>query len=101
MGARYIVARYDCENSMDDFLEKVILDLAGVLGLSQVRPSVVHAGSGGLAVIRVERSGLEILRAALALQERDCLKIIKVAGTLRKALETLNSLSKSLSTKSI
>jgi len=76
---------------LQGFLEEAIVEMAGIIGLARARPSVIHLGQS-LAIVRVDREGLDTLRAALAMSRKNCVKIVRVTGTLKKARSILSQL---------
>lgn len=85
--ARYIVAVIEEQVDLAAHVLEVVAEFSGVMGLAKVRPTVVRVDhEKRLAVVRVEREGLPIFRAALAAYPRPVLRILKVTGTLRRAL---------------
>jgi len=92
-GARYIVAVIEEPGDLATRIVEVVVEFSGVAGLARVRPTIVRIDAGRrVAVVRVEREGLSLLRAALAAYPRPVLKIVKVTGTLRRALRIAESL---------
>ncbi|GEM_PF-1619153 len=92
-GARYIVAVIEEPGDLATRIVEVVVEFLGVAGLARVRPTIVRIDAGRrVAVVRVEREGLSLLRAALAAYPKPVLRIVKVTGTLRRALRIAESL---------
>ena len=91
---RYVIVKVNTHEQLETCLEKAVLELWGLRGLAETGLNVVYIDERkGLAVIRVRREGLHLLRAALAAYPKPIVRIIKVAGTLRKAEKIAESLS--------
>lgn len=92
---RYIVvasAQGDSE-LLSRALVEAVKELWGVAGLAAVDPVVVHLEwERGAAVVRVRREGLAYFRAAVAAHPEPVVRVVKVAGTLRKAVRIARSL---------
>ncbi len=92
---RYVIveaAEVDAR-SLESKLVAAVMRLGGILGLAEVEPMIVHVcADKRLAVIRVKRGGLVLFRAALAAHKEPLVRVIKVAGTLRKARAICTSL---------
>jgi RNase P/RNase MRP subunit POP5 len=92
---RYVIVKVaDADaNLLESKLAAAVVRLGGVLGLARVEPAVVYVRADkGLAVVRVKREGLLLFRAALAAYKEPLARVVKVAGTLRKARAICSSL---------
>lgn len=90
---RYVIARVLTSDPLEDSLVKAVRELWGLRGLAEARISVVRMHSQkGLAIIKVRREGLLILRAALAVHPSPIVRIVRVAGTLKRAERIAGSL---------
>mgnify|MGYP001626201452 CR=1 FL=1 len=90
---RYVVARVLAEGDLEELLKSSVKELWGLRGLAEVQPSVVELDERArVAVVRVRREGLPLLRAALAVHPRPLLEVLKVTGTLRRARRVAGSL---------
>lgn len=91
---RYVIVVILVKEPLEACLENAVLELWGLRGLAETRLSVVYIDAHGkLAVVRVRREGLPLLRAALAAYPKPIVRVVKVAGTLRKAKKIVESLS--------
>lgn len=92
---RYVVVEAAEMNAelLESKLVAAVMRLSGVIGLAKVEPAVVYMRADkGLAVVRVKREGLRLFRAALAAHKEPLARVVKVAGTLRKARAICSSL---------
>jgi len=90
---RYLIVETVTDEPLEDALERAVKELWGLRGLAEVEPSVMSTlPQKKLAIVRVRREGLPLLRAALAVYPNTIVRIVKVAGTLRKAERIARSL---------
>lgn len=90
---RYVVARTLVdEDQLKMKLVAAIMELAGIKGLAETGPAIVYSDPAKkIIVIRVRRNGLVLFRASLAVYKDPVVTILKVTGTLRKAIRLADS----------
>ncbi|MCX8180649.1 MAG: hypothetical protein N3E41_04635 [Thermofilaceae archaeon] len=81
------------EDQLKVKLIAAVMELAGIKGLAETGPVVVYSDpTKKIVVIRVRRNGLVLFKASLAMYRDPIVTILKVTGTLRKAIRLANSL---------
>lgn len=94
---RYVIVAAKGVQNLEESLAKAVLELWGLWGLAQVGVGVVEVREReGLAILKVKREGLHLLRAAIAVYPAPTVRVVKVTGTLRKAREILESMRESV-----
>lgn len=99
VGRRYLVfgieGRRIPRREVEVLLEESLRGLFGDLGLAKARLALLDYEPERGGIVRVDASGLEVVRAAIATaRPRDSLLyVIKVSGTLKKARAILASYS--------
>lgn len=89
---RYLIVASGEVRNLEDHLTKAVAELWGLRGLAEVGLSVVEVREReGLAIVRVKRGGLHLLRAAIAVYPVPLARVVKVTGTLKKARKILES----------
>lgn len=94
---RYLIVAAKEVQNLEEYLAKAVIELWGLWGLAESGVSVVEVREReGLAIVKVKREGLHLLRAAIAVYPVSPARIIKVTGTLKKAREILESVRVSM-----
>ena len=90
---RYLILEAENPDKAFEKLKKAVLELWGISGLAITGLKQISVYSEKNAVIvRVEREGLHMLRAAIAASSEPVARVVKVTGSCRKAKRIAESL---------
>jgi len=85
--------------ALDAYAKGCVQRFLGIEGLARVKPKLVHFDAEkGAAVFRVARDFVRDFRLSLELAPRTSpllLRVVKVTGTMRKAVRMISSMPKS------
>lgn len=97
---RYVILRCHEEQltpeKVLDRITEAVVNAFGVVGLAHVDPRLVSKEPGPLFLVSVSRDGLDKFLAALLVSGERSLEVIKVTGTVRRAMRILASISPAL-----
>ncbi|MEM1508998.1 MAG: Rpp14/Pop5 family protein [Thermofilaceae archaeon] len=92
---RYMVLRIQEASNLVSEINNAVLELWGVKGLADTMPEVVHLDLvNSIAILRVKRRGLHLVKAALAAYRKQLAIILKVTGSYKRALKFAENISK-------
>lgn len=90
---RYIILRMQEAVNLASEITNSVLELWGIKGLADAMPEVVHLDSAnGIAILRVKREGVHLVKAALAAYRKQLAITLKVTGSYKRALRLVESM---------
>lgn len=90
-----MVLRIQDASSLASEINNSVLELWGVKGLAEAMPEVVHLDLvNSVAILRVKREGIHLVKAALAAYRKQLAVTLKVTGSYKRALKLAENISK-------